>query len=43
MYFVILLCLLFLVIISHREHLGESVLNDLIANFGKPAQGKESK
>lgn len=41
MYFVIfLLFVVFLLIISHRQHLGESVFNDLIANLGKPAKGK---
>lgn len=41
MYFVIfLLFAMFLVIIPHQLHLGESVFNDLIANLGNPAKGK---
>lgn len=44
MYFVIfLLFAVFLVIISHQQHLGKSVFNDLIANLRKRAQGKEGE
>lgn len=36
-----LLFALFLVIVSHQQHLDKNGFNDLIANLGKPAKGKE--
>lgn len=44
MYFVVfLLFAVFLVIVSHQQHLGEGIFDYLIANLGKRAKGKEGE